>query len=220
MLCGHYGFAFYQNPAHTAPHLNYSWSTPHQPKTNSNKKSNQKKQNRTDNPKEVSNKHLYFKDEETESQNGSLTVWRREKVRAPVQAFSFLGWWSSQQSALKFERGYKWRIRGYKIKLSSKGFPVGAVVKNSLTNVGAEGDLDLTAGLGRSSGGGNGYLLQHSCLENPMDRGAWPAAVQRFANSWTQLSDWAHMRIQTLQVDCKRSACWFTGQSDVPGICL
>ena len=68
-------------------------------------------------------------------------------------------------------------------------FPGGTVVKNSLTNVGAEGDLDLTAGLRRSSGGGNGYPLQHSCLENPMDRGAWPAAVQGFANSWTQLSD-------------------------------
>ena len=35
------------------------------------------------------------------------------------------------------------------------------------------GDLGLIPGLGRSSGKGNGYLLQYSCLENSMDRGAW-----------------------------------------------
>ena len=42
---------------------------------------------------------------------------------------------------------------------------------------------------GRSSGEGNGYSLQYSCLENPMDRGAWWATVRRVAKSWTQLSD-------------------------------
>ena len=35
------------------------------------------------------------------------------------------------------------------------------------------GDLGSIPGLGRSSGEGNGYPLQYSCLENPMDRGAW-----------------------------------------------
>ena len=38
-------------------------------------------------------------------------------------------------------------------------------------------------------GKGNGTPLQYSCLENPMDRGAWEAAVHGVANSWTQLSD-------------------------------
>ena len=38
-------------------------------------------------------------------------------------------------------------------------------------------DLGLIPGLGRSPGGGHGYPLQHSCLENPTDRGAWSAAV-------------------------------------------
>ena len=37
------------------------------------------------------------------------------------------------------------------------------------------------------SGGGNGYPLQYSCLENPMDRGAWQIAVHRVAQSWTWL---------------------------------
>ena len=38
-------------------------------------------------------------------------------------------------------------------------------------------DLGLTPGSGRSSGEGNGNPLQYSCLENPMDRGAWRATV-------------------------------------------
>ena len=51
------------------------------------------------------------------------------------------------------------------------------------------GDLGLIPGLGRSSGGGHGNLLQYSCLENPMDRGAWRATVPEIAKSWTRLSD-------------------------------
>ena len=44
-----------------------------------------------------------------------------------------------------------------------------------------------------SSGEGNGTPLQYSCLENPMDGGAWWAAVHGFANSQTQLSDFTFM---------------------------
>ena len=43
------------------------------------------------------------------------------------------------------------------------------------------GDLDLIPGLGRSSGEGNGYPLQCSCLENSMDRGAWQATIHGVA---------------------------------------
>ena len=43
--------------------------------------------------------------------------------------------------------------------------------------------------LGRSPGVGNGNPLQYSCLENPMDRGAWRATVHGASKSWTQLSD-------------------------------
>ena len=48
--------------------------------------------------------------------------------------------------------------------------PGSSEVKASSCNVGDQG---LIPGLGRSSGEGNGNPLQHSCLENPMDRGAW-----------------------------------------------
>ena len=48
-------------------------------------------------------------------------------------------------------------------------------------------DLGSIPGLGRSPGGGRGNPLQYSCLENPMDRGAWPATVHGVANSRTRL---------------------------------
>ena len=47
------------------------------------------------------------------------------------------------------------------------------------------GDLGLIPGSGRSPGEGNGNPLQYSCLENPMDRGAWWATVHGFAKSQT-----------------------------------
>ena len=47
------------------------------------------------------------------------------------------------------------------------------VVKNPPANTGDIGDTGLIPGLGRSSGEGNGNPLQCSCLENPMDKGAW-----------------------------------------------
>ena len=51
------------------------------------------------------------------------------------------------------------------------------VVKNSLASAGDIRDTDLIPGSGRSLGEGNGNPLQYSCLEKPMDRGAWWATV-------------------------------------------
>ena len=51
------------------------------------------------------------------------------------------------------------------------------------------GDLGSIPGSRRSPGEGNGNPLQYSCLENPMDRGAWWAAVHGFTKSRTRLSD-------------------------------
>ena len=57
--------------------------------------------------------------------------------------------------------------------------------KESACNV---GDLCTIPGSGRSPGGGNGYPLQHSCLENSMDRGAWQATVYGLTKSQTRLN--------------------------------
>ena len=61
------------------------------------------------------------------------------------------------------------------------------VVKNPSVHEGDIRDVGSIPGLGRSPGEGNGDPLQYSCLENPMDRGAWQAMVHRVAKSWTQL---------------------------------
>ena len=65
------------------------------------------------------------------------------------------------------------------------GFPGGSVVKNPLAVQEMWGDAGLIPGSGRSSGGGNSNSLQYSCLDNPMDRGAWWATVYGVAKSWT-----------------------------------
>ena len=61
------------------------------------------------------------------------------------------------------------------------------VAKNWPANAGDIRDMGSVPGLGRLPGGGHDNLLQYSCLENPMDRGAWWATVHRVAKSWTPL---------------------------------
>ena len=63
-------------------------------------------------------------------------------------------------------------------------FPGGSDSKESTWN---SGDLSLIPGSGRSPGGGHGNPLQYSCLENPMDRGAWRAVVRGVTKSRTLL---------------------------------
>ena len=57
-------------------------------------------------------------------------------------------------------------------------FPGSSADKETTCNA---GDLGSVPGLGRFSGEGNGYPLQYSCLENPMDRGAWQPTIHRVA---------------------------------------
>ena len=66
------------------------------------------------------------------------------------------------------------------------GFVGGSDGKESVCNA---GDPGLIPRLGRSLGEGNGYPLQYSCLENPMEGGTWQATALRAAESWTRLSD-------------------------------
>ena len=69
---------------------------------------------------------------------------------------------------------------------ATRGFPGGTSGKTRLPMQKMQ-DVGSIPGLGRSPGGGHGSPLQYSCLENPMDRGAWRATVQRVTKSWTQL---------------------------------
>ena len=68
-------------------------------------------------------------------------------------------------------------------------FPSGSVGKESACSA---GDPGLIPGLGRFPGEGNGNPLQYSCLENPVDRGAWQAAVHGIARVRHDLATTSH----------------------------
>ena len=74
----------------------------------------------------------------------------------------------------------------YQIQLSKLNLPGGSDDKESVCNTGDPGSIPR---LGRYPGEGNGNSLQYSCLENPVDRGAWWAKVHGVTKSRTQLSD-------------------------------
>ena len=69
------------------------------------------------------------------------------------------------------------------------------MVKNAPINARDTGDVGSIPESGISPGEGNGNPLQYSCLENPMDRGAWQAAAHGVEKSRTQLS--VHVQLST-----------------------
>ena len=93
----------------------------------------------------------------------------------------------------------------------TSGFPGDLDGKESACNA---GDTGLILGLGRSRGEGNGNPLQYSCLENPMDGGAWWATVHGVTKSRTRLSDVtyslsSHDRVEFIQALTKPTKIHF-----------
>ena len=83
------------------------------------------------------------------------------------------------------------------------GFLGALVVKNPPANAGGIKDAGSVLELGRSPEGGHGNPLQDSCLENPMDRGAWLAMIHRVPKSQTQLKRLSMHAVR----DAHRGAC-------------
>ena len=78
--------------------------------------------------------------------------------------------------------------------------------KESACNV---GDLGSIPGSGRSPGEGNGSPLQYSCMENPMDGGAWQATVHEVPKSWARRNDFTFTFSQVLgRVDFSLGDMW------------
>ena len=75
--------------------------------------------------------------------------------------------------------------RHYATREDKTVFSGGTLIKNLPANAGDAGEAGSTPGSGRSPRGGNDSPLQYSCLENPMDRGAWWATVHGIAKSQT-----------------------------------
>ena len=81
----------------------------------------------------------------------------------------------------------------FKNTCSLEGFLVAQRLKRLPASACNAGDLGSILGSGRSPGEGNGNPFQYSCLENPMDRGAWWAAVLGVTKSRTRLSDFTSL---------------------------
>ena len=69
--------------------------------------------------------------------------------------------------------------------MNTQGFLGGTAVKNSAAYVGDAGDMGSIPGSGQPPGVGNGNTLYYSCLENPMDRGAWHTTIHWVTKSRT-----------------------------------
>ena len=106
-----------------------------------------------------------------------LGLWGKWCARSTNNNNQLLRWWNSINTLpCELHRGKTSR---------DDGFPGGLRAKESACSA---GDLGSIPGSGRSPGEGNGSPLQYSCLENPMDRGAWQAAVRGVSKSQTRLS--------------------------------
>ena len=110
----------------------------------------------------------------------TMTYWKNCHVSSSL--YLGLGWQlSGLQPIGRSHREADWGSAPVR-----SSFNLCSEVKESAWNAGDPGSIP---GLGRSPGEGNGNPLQYSCLENPMERGAWWATVHGVAKSWTRLSD-------------------------------
>ena len=98
---------------------------------------------------------------------------------SPTLQADSLPWQNRRRQCNSWLRKFPWRRDRLPTPVSL-GFPGGSDGKESTCN---EGELGSVPGLGRSPGGGHGNPLQYSCLEIPMDRGAWWASDHEVAKS-------------------------------------
>ena len=97
---------------------------------------------------------------------------------------------------------YKKKKNLLRLQYNQEDFPCGSDGEESACNA---GDPSSVPGSGRASGKRNHNPLRYSCLENPMDRGAWRVTVHRVTKSLTQLSDW-HFSLSTIKT---RYPAWY-----------
>ena len=113
--------------------------------------------------------------------------WDKTNEQKPGRKYS-AHWWSSRLCLDWFfsslHKSVMEKHHVCKVKLCLLG---ALVVKNSPVNRGDIRDVGSIPGSGRSPGGGHGNPLQCSCLENPMERGAWWVTVHGVAKGWTWL---------------------------------
>ena len=107
--------------------------------------------------------------------------WQELTIRKLLPSY----WWTWPSQTWSPDSGLDARLTWLEINRGQWdwAFQVVLVVKNLCANAGDVRDAGLIPGSGRSTGGGHGNPLEYSCLENPMDRGAWWAMGHRITES-------------------------------------
>ena len=95
--------------------------------------------------------------------------------------------WPLNSTSLNYASLLIHRFFFHKYYSPIRAFQVALVLKNLSVSARDTRDTGSIPGSGRSSGGGHGNPLQYSCLENPIDRGAWRTTVHRLTKSRTRL---------------------------------
>ena len=117
------------------------------------------------------------------------TKWRKPVTNMSYCIISFIWngynrWTYRDRICLAWASGERWDVTAVISGFFKKGFSPDSHGKESICS---PGDLGSILGLRRSPGEGNGNPLQHSCLENTMDRGAWwvqSRGLQRVGHDW------------------------------------
>ena len=109
-----------------------------------------------------------------------------------LHIYAYSSWVGSRQKWETVKRSIHmwWSMAYYPAKKKQYWFSGGSDGKESACNA---GDHSSISGLGRSPGEGNGNPFQYSCLEDPMDGGAWQATVHGVTKSQTQLSNFTSL---------------------------
>ena len=118
--------------------------------------------------------------------------WKGSADKELREVLKFFRW----QPAISLLPTWTKASRGWNLGFYEQASQV-ALVRNLPASAGDIRDMDSISGSGRSPAGGHSNPLQYSCLENPMDRGAWQATVHRFAKSGTQLK-WLNRHTHSL----------------------
>ena len=138
---------------------------------------------------------------QSHAQRGQTEVpgtWSQRSPGTPALSEGLVSEIRQVRSCLDKKNGGAWVVECCDGSMSSsdreelqfrKGFPGGSVAKIPPANAGDTRDARSVPGSGRSPGGDMETHSQCSCLENPMNRGAWWATVNRVTKSWTRLSD-------------------------------
>ena len=115
----------------------------------------------------------------------TFTHWRRKwqptRVLLPGESQGRGAWWAAVYGVAQS------RTRLKRLGSCSRASQVMLAVKNPPASAGGGRDTGLTPGSGRSPGGGHSNPLLYSCLESPMNTGAWRAAVHGVAKNQTGL---------------------------------